>query len=143
MLQIKEPDYEKIISYAKEHLPEEACGLVAGCLDGGVKKIKKIYFLTNTDKSSTHYFMDINEQLAAVRDMRKHGLALLGSWHSHPDSPAGFSEEDRRFAYDSSISYLILSLMHRDEPQFKSYTVSREKEVTEEPVILEKCETNS
>ena len=45
MLQIKEPDYEKIISYAKEHLPEEACGLVAGCLDGGVKKIKKIYFL--------------------------------------------------------------------------------------------------
>lgn len=143
MLRMKQSDYEKILHHAMRQLPEEACGLLAGSLDGAIKEIKKIYLLTNTKHSSTHYLMDISEQLTAVTDMRKHGFVLLGSWHSHPDSPAEFSEEDRRLAYDTSISYLVFSLMNREAPQLKAYTVSREKEVTEEPVILENCETIS
>ena len=34
--------YDEIVQYAKEHLPEEACGLIAGEIDGDNKTIKKV-----------------------------------------------------------------------------------------------------
>ena len=34
MLTMKKADYEKILAHAKENLPEEACGLIAGTKDG-------------------------------------------------------------------------------------------------------------
>lgn len=136
MLQISRADYEKMVSYAKKLLPEEACGLIAGTADGELKRIKKIYLLTNTDHNSTHYFMDSKEQLEAVHDMRKEGLSMLGNWHSHPKAPAVFSSEDKRLAYDSSLSYLILSLMGSGEPQLKAFTVSRTKKIEEEHIVI-------
>ena len=50
------------------------------------------------------------EQLAAVKDMRQNGWRPLGNWHSHPETPSRPSTEDKRLAYDSRASYLILSL---------------------------------
>lgn len=136
MLQIGRFDYEKMVSHAKKCLPEEACGLIAGSKNGESVKIEKIYILTNTDHSSRHFFMEPEEQLAAVHDMRKHGLILLGNWHSHPVSMAVLSKEDKRLAHDPSLYYLVLSLMHMDKPELKAYTVSRQKEVAEETLII-------
>ena len=34
--------YDEIVQYAKEHLPEESCGLIAGEIDGDNKTIKKV-----------------------------------------------------------------------------------------------------
>jgi proteasome lid subunit RPN8/RPN11 len=56
----------------------------------------------------------------------------LGNWHSHPESPSRPSEEDKRLAYDSSASYLILSLMDLEHPVLNSFhiegTVSEKEE---------------
>ena len=41
MLRMKQSDYEKILLHAMRQLPEEACGLLAGSLDGAIKEIKK------------------------------------------------------------------------------------------------------
>ena len=41
MLTMKKADYEKILAHAKENLPEEACGLIAGTKDGDKKIIEK------------------------------------------------------------------------------------------------------
>ena len=41
---MKKADYEKILSHAKENLPEEACGLIAGTKDGDKKTIEKVYY---------------------------------------------------------------------------------------------------
>lgn len=131
MLQIKKADYEQIILYAKKHLPEEACGLVAGKTNGTTDIVEKVYFLTNTDHSSRHFFMDPGEQLAAVHDMRKNGLVLLGNWHSHPVTPARLSEEDIRLAAGEPLYYLVLSLEQTDMPELKAYTVSRQKKAGE------------
>ncbi len=136
VLQIGRADYEKIVSHAQKCMPEEACGLAAGRENGKDVKIEKIYLLTNTDHSSRHFFMNPGEQLAAVHDMRRHGLVLLGNWHSHPFSPAELSGEDRRLAYDPALYYLVLSLMHMEEPELKAYMVSRQKEAVEEDIII-------
>jgi proteasome lid subunit RPN8/RPN11 len=72
----------------------------------------------------------------AIKDMRAKGLQLLGNWHSHPESPSRPSEEDKRLAYDSSASYLILSLME-EEPVLNSFHIKGEEAQKEELVITE------
>lgn len=136
MIQITKADYEKIIAHAKANLPEEACGLIAGSKDGDIKKIEKVYLLTNIDHTNEHFSMDPREQLAAVKDMRSNGLTMLGSWHSHPESPSRPSEEDKRLAYDSTVNYLILSLMNIDEPVLKAFDIDKDKNVTVEPMEI-------
>jgi proteasome lid subunit RPN8/RPN11 len=80
--------------------------------------------------------MDPNEQLAAVKDMRANGLVPLGNWHSHPESPARPSEEDKRLAYDPTVNYLILSLMDQGEPVLKAFDINKEREVTAEEIAI-------
>jgi proteasome lid subunit RPN8/RPN11 len=136
MLRLNKTDYEKIIDHAKKCLPEEACGLIAGTKDGDVKEIQKVYLLTNIDHTNEHFSMDPKEQLAAVKDMRANGLTPLGNWHSHPESPARPSEEDKRLAYDPTVNYLILSLMNPGEPVLKAFDINKEREVTVEEIQL-------
>lgn len=119
---IEKKDIDRMIAYAEEKLPNEACGLVAGTENGDERWIKKVYFLTNVDASNEHFTMDPREQLQAVKDMRSRGLLPLGNWHSHPETPSRPSEEDKRLAYDSRASYLILSLMDQ-KPVLNSFHV--------------------
>lgn len=111
MVKLSRKDFEEMTAYARGQLPDEACGLIAGRIEGADKVIEKVYYLTNTDHSSQHFSIDPKEQLAAVKDMRTRGFTLLGNWHSHPETPSRPSEEDKRLAHDSKASYLILSLM--------------------------------
>ncbi len=111
---IKKQDVEEMISYAREKLPQEACGLIAGSDYGDERVIEKVYYLTNIDASNEHFSLELKEQLQAVKDMRARGLKPIGNWHSHPESPSRPSQEDKRLAYDSKASYLILSLMEKE-----------------------------
>ena len=79
--------------------------------------------------------MDPNEQFAAIKDMRKLGIGLLGNFHSHPASPSRPSEEDKRLAYDTRASYLILSLAG-EEPVLNSFRIDRDKNVTKEELRI-------
>lgn len=127
--------YEAIVAHAREKAPLEACGLIGGVWEDEKKTVKKVYFLTNTDASAEHFSMDPNEQFAAVKDMRANGWGLLGNFHSHPATPSRPSEEDKRLAYDTKASYLILSLADA-EPVLNSFKVDREKNVTKEQLVI-------
>ena len=125
------------MAHCKEGLPNEACGLIGGTIEGDIKSIQKVYLLTNIDQSNEHFSMDPKEQLAAVKDMRANGLKLLGNFHSHPESPSRPSEEDKRLAYDSKVNYLILSLMDLENPVFNAFRIDEEKNVTKEELVIE------
>ena len=137
MITLKKSDYDKILAHAEKELPNEACGLIAGVVEGGVTIIKKVYLLTNIDQSNEHFSLDPKEQLAAVKDMRTEGLVPLGNWHSHPESPSRPSDEDKRLAYDSKASYMILSLMDRENPVLNSFKIQGDTAEKEELVIVE------
>lgn len=115
---------DEMVKYAKAQLPNEACGLIAGTEDEQGREIKKVYYLTNIDAAEDHFTMDQKEQLAVIKDMRANGLKPLGNWHSHPESPSRPSEEDKKLAYDSKASYLILSLM-ADTPVLNSFHIEK------------------
>ena len=126
---------DEIARYATGHLPEEACGLIAGSEDENGRFIEKVYYLTNVDHAENHFTLDPKEQLAAVKDMRANGLMPLGNWHSHPESPSRPSEEDKRLAYDSKASYMILSLMEPEQPVLNSFHIEGDESTKEDLVI--------
>ncbi len=135
MIKLSKADYVTILAHARECVPEEACGLIAGVIENGDKIIKKVYILTNIDHSNEHFSLDPKEQLAAVKDMRANGYAPLGNWHSHPESPSRPSDEDKRLAYDSKASYMILSLMDDANPVLNSFHIEGTDSAKEELVI--------
>lgn len=137
MIKLKKSDFEKMLRHAESELPNEACGLIAGTVDGDNKDVREVYLLTNIDKSNEHFSLDPKEQLAAIKDMRSKGLVPLGNWHSHPGSPSRPSEEDKRLAFDSKASYMILSLMDRDTPVLNSFRITGKEQKTSEKEILE------
>ena len=129
MIKLSKSDYEKILHHAESELPNEACGLIGGVKEGSDKIIKKVYLLTNIEHSNEHFSLDPKEQLAAIKDMRAEGLV------SHPESPSRPSDEDKRLAYDKTASYMILSLMNRDEPVLNSFHIEGTDSAKEELVI--------
>lgn len=118
--------YDEIVSYARENLPEESCGLIAGEVNGDERLIKKVYFLENVDHAEDHFTLSPKDQLGAIKDMRANGLTALGNWHSHPSSPSRPSVEDISLAYDSRASYLILSFMSQ-APVINSFHIENGK----------------
>ena len=135
MIKLTKSDFEIILAHAVKELPDEACGLIAGTVEGGDKKIKRVYLLTNIDHSNEHFSLDPKEQLEAIKDMRKNGFVPLGNWHSHPESPSRPSEEDKRLAFDSKASYMILSLMDRENPVLNSFKITGDTAEKEELII--------
>lgn len=127
--------YKDMLDHCIGKLPNEACGLLAGRIEHGQKVVEKVYFLTNIDHSPEHFSMDPQEQLRAVKDMRANGWALLGNFHSHPASPARPSQEDIRLAFDPFKSYLIISLIDKEEVVLKSFNIVNQQVLTEELII--------
>lgn len=134
MIQIKQADYEAILAHARAQVPEEACGLIAGTVtEAGVKIVEKVYLLENADHSPEHFSLSPAQQLQAIKDMRAHGWRPLGNWHSHPETPSRPSQEDKRLAYDSAASYLILSLMDPAQPVLRAFHIAGSS-ASEEPI---------
>ena len=66
IIRMKKSDYDAVVQYCLSGLPNESCGLIAGFVDGDVKSIEKVYFLTNLDHNNVHFTMDPKEQFSAV-----------------------------------------------------------------------------
>jgi proteasome lid subunit RPN8/RPN11 len=118
-LSIPSAIYERIVTLAKEALPLEACGIIAG----RDSKVEEFYEMTNTDESATHYMMDPAEQFKVVKKIRAAGTELLAVYHSHPETPARLSEEDIRLALTPGATFVVLSLQHEDGPVMKGFVV--------------------
>jgi proteasome lid subunit RPN8/RPN11 len=123
--------YRQIVAEAKNHAPIECCGYLAGV----GQKITRAYPLKNMDQSSVHFSFDPGEQFAAIKKIRKEKLKVLAVYHSHPETPARPSEEDIRLAFDSEISYVIVSLCEEREV-VRSFQIHNGQATPEELTIL-------
>jgi [CysO sulfur-carrier protein]-S-L-cysteine hydrolase len=120
---------DQIIRQARAEAPNEACGYLAGSGESAKFAIP----MRNTDASPEHYSFDPREQFAAVKRARAEGLDLVAVYHSHPATPARMSQEDIRLANDTSVLYLIYSMV---EDRLKGFRVDRQKTVVDVPVEI-------
>ena len=130
MLIISQQIIDQLFEHAKNGLPEEVCGYLAGT----DREVTRHFPLTNIDHSPEHFSFDPTDQFRVVRDVRKDGQVILANYHSHPETPARPSVEDIRLAFDPEISYVIVSLA-TEVPDIKSFRV-RNGEVEKEDIQI-------
>lgn len=122
---------EELIEHARREFPNEVCGILAG-KDGGVSKI---YQMSNTDKSSSTFFMDPKQQLKVMKEIRGLGLEMLGIYHSHPELEAYPSTHDVKMAFYPEVEYIIVSIKDKANPSIRSYKIIDGK-ITEEKINI-------
>jgi len=111
----------EMVERARQGAPIEQCGLLVG--DPRQRVVASQIAMTNVDASVDHYTMDPREQFQAQKRLRGTGSEIVGSWHSHPYSPARLSDEDVAHALDETALYGLVSLMEPDHPVFNAFRV--------------------
>ena len=95
---------QDLIKYVDQHLPLEACGVLAG----KEARAEKMIGVLNQAQSPVRFVMDPYEQLHAFDWIDSHGLDLVGIFHSHPTGPETVSATDiLEAAY--AVVHVILS----------------------------------
>ena len=132
MLYLSKAQKEQLIEHSKREAPYEACGILAG----PAGKVKKIYPMTNAEKSRETFLMDPPEQFKVMKEMRNSGIEMVGIYHSHPETDAYPSAHDVELACYPDISYVIISLKHNGKPaSLRSFRI-RDKKISEEEVKI-------
>jgi len=110
-LRLKDDDRGRLLDWACEAYPREACGLLIGRPRSGGWSVVEVRRARNLEPERTddRYVLDPAAFLAADRDARSEDLEVVGFWHSHPDSPAVPSETDRQAAWPG-YAYVIVSV---------------------------------
>lgn len=137
MIRIPKSIVDDIIVHAKEEHPKECCGI----LGGKDNEVSTSYRMTNTDNSSTTYFMEPREQFKVMKELRTKGLEITAIYHSHPHTTCYPSGTDVKLAYYPDSFYVIISLADMEKPEVRAFKIKDEK-ITEEKILIEKDKTS-
>lgn len=135
-LRLTAEQYATILSHCFDGVPDEACGILTGPIDGlePTGEIAEARPCRNADASARTYTVDSRDLLAAMRAAEEHGHEIVGVWHSHTHTDAYPSLTDVRQAVDPAWVYVIVSLK-QDAPVLRAYRI-REGEIAEVPVAV-------
>jgi len=131
MLKISQALCDEVIAHCQRDYPKEACGILAG-KDGTVTQA---YPMTNVEDSPIGYAMDPKEQLAVEKQMRRRGQQMLGIYHSHTATAAYPSSVDVGLAISPDVSYVLVSMKDRQQPDIKSYRIDGQRVLPEDIVV--------
>jgi [CysO sulfur-carrier protein]-S-L-cysteine hydrolase len=114
----------EVITHARETLPNECCGLLAGRIEDGVGFATTRFAIANDLASPTQYLTNARDLFAAFRAMRASGAELLAVYHSHPTSePVPSRRDAEENTYGETVVYLIVSLAGSD-PAVRAWWLS-------------------
>lgn len=111
VLKIKSQHLEKIYQHAKKCYPLEACGILAGRVEGEERIVTRVYHTRNVLASPSSYQIDPIEQLRVFEEAELNCLDVLGFYHSHPfwDSFWSKADEEASKLWNGYV-FLIISL---------------------------------
>jgi [CysO sulfur-carrier protein]-S-L-cysteine hydrolase len=122
---------DEIIAHAREGLPNEACGILAG-RDGRVER----FFPAQSDEPSPFYYrIEARDQIRIMNAIDDAGLDLVGIYHSHTRSPAYPSRTDAEQAFWPDAVYVIISLAD-ETADVRGYRM-KDMAITEEALRVE------
>jgi proteasome lid subunit RPN8/RPN11 len=122
---------KEIVEQGLREFPNECCGVIASEAGSPVK----VYPMANADASPVTYRLDGREQLRVFEELDERGWDLWAIYHSHTHSEAYPSETDVRLAFYPDARYLLLSLLDREEPVLRSFSIL-DGEITEEELVI-------
>jgi len=115
---------DEMVAHAREDLPNECCGMVAG-FDGEATDVIRV---ENAAASPLRYEMEPKAQYEAWKSIEDEGKQLLAIYHSHTKSAAYPSQTDvnQAVAWPDQV-YVIVSLADPDAPDVKGYLLKELK----------------
>ncbi len=123
---------EEIASHAREEVPNECCGMVAG-VDG---KATRVYRARNAEASPLRYAVDPTDQFRIITKIEEGGEDVAAIYHSHTKSAAEPSQTDINLAQNwPDPVYLICSLAET-EPVVRGFRI-RDGRVEEVELVVE------
>ncbi len=133
MFIITEHQYKIIMEQAQQAYPEETGGILGGKA-GEILAVFPI-FNKNFDGDRKKEFGLTGEDLQRAHDFfKKHGLAYLGVYHTHPQGIAYPSDQDLR---NSQKHLFIISLKDRYNPELRAYTIENRQVIPEDIKVVD------
>jgi proteasome lid subunit RPN8/RPN11 len=133
MLKLPHTIAAELARHAEREYPEECCGVLLGSVAGDTRTVVEARACVNTRAEERgRYAIAPAELIAAPREARARGLAIVGFYHSHPDHPAAPSATDRDEACWPECSYVIVSAGQGHAGEMRSFVVRNGALVAEE-----------
>ncbi len=138
MIKISKSKFNEMIEHAREENPDECCGILVGTSNS----VSKIYKITNDAKSPYRYVMNPQQFFDVQADCDRNNLDMIAFYHSHTHTKAYPSDTDVRMALQSGwvenlIIYILVSLEDKSNPVVKSYSISENGEISEQPMEID------
>ncbi len=132
MVRIPQTFVDEMVAHAREDLPNECCGILAGPGD----EVVKSYRMTNVTASPFRFDMDPVEIMKVDTEAGDNGWGLAAVYHSHTRSEAYPSDTDIRLLggfgeWYTDTRFILVSLMDDDHPSVRIFRIEG-GEVTEE-----------
>ena len=132
MLKLDKIQVLTLIQDSKKAYPGEACGLLAG----KDSKVSKIYPISNISKKPTRFLIKPEEQVKVMKEIEDLGMELIGIYHSHANIRAYPSDRDLGMAFYPEVSYVIISLADKENPEIKSFKIMEDSIMEEKIKII-------
>lgn len=111
MIEFSREAYDAIVAHAREGVPREVCGVLAGDYGDAVSHVEESHRATNVAETpETEYYIDPEEQLEITETIEAAGRNVVGFYHSHPAGPTSPSDTDAARATWPGLSYVIVCL---------------------------------
>lgn len=94
---------EHLQTHAAETAPDECVGLLFG---HGERVMRSVRLTNASSTPRTRFYAPPQELFAALKEADDRGEVLIGSYHSHPESPAWPSKTDLE-APDGTVMLII------------------------------------
>jgi proteasome lid subunit RPN8/RPN11 len=119
-VRIARPLLDEIVAHARDDVPDECCGMVAG--QNG--EATRVYRARNAEASPFRYVIHPQDQFRITMEIEDHGEEIVGIYHSHTKSPAEPSQTDINLAENwPDPLYLICSLAEPDAPDVRAWSI--------------------
>jgi [CysO sulfur-carrier protein]-S-L-cysteine hydrolase len=111
---------DEIVAHAREDVPNECCGMVAG-RDG---EATRVYRARNAEESPFRYVIHPQDQFRITMEIEDGGEEIAAIYHSHTKSPAEPSQTDINLAENwPDPLYVICSLAGPDGPDVRAWSI--------------------
>jgi proteasome lid subunit RPN8/RPN11 len=119
-VRIARPLLDEIVAHARDDVPDECCGMVAGT-NG---QATRVYRARNSEASPFRYTIHPQDQFKITMEIEDRGEEIAAIYHSHTKSPAEPSQTDINLAENwPEPLYLICSLANEDAPEVRAWAI--------------------
>jgi len=123
-VQLSDASRAQLIEWARAAVPHEACGLLLGRRRGEGVEVEHVRLARNVAADARRAFeVHPEDHLVFSLEAERHGLDVVGAWHSHPRGPATLSPADLAAAANG-WAHVIIALAASDTPELRAWLVS-------------------